>query len=131
MQFPFLVFSVYAPPNAQISKELEKKIVEFLEMVDRRHEEAIIAGDFNSHHPIWDDTKQACAKGKAMATALESARLIVLNDGTMTTIPRVNATALAIDITIASKKNRRKVSVGSKRAHIRWITHDNNYRNSD
>lgn len=104
MQFPLLVFSVYAPPDTNLTKELEKNLVEFLEMVDRRQEEVIIAGDFNAHHPIWDDTRQACCKGKAIASAFENSRLAVLNDGAMTTIPRVDARPSAIDITLVSRK---------------------------
>lgn len=60
-----------------------------------------MAEDFNAHHAMRDESRReqgrACRKEKSIATALESYKIGVINDGAMTTIPRIGSNASAID----------------------------------
>ncbi|XP_065077036.1 uncharacterized protein LOC135700442 [Ochlerotatus camptorhynchus] len=64
--------------------------------------EIMLTGDFNARHPMWDDGVKPCAKGTAMANELANSKLVMLNDGQSTTIPRINSSPTAIDLSFAT-----------------------------
>ncbi|KXJ71692.1 hypothetical protein RP20_CCG019920 [Aedes albopictus] len=55
---PLIVISVYAPPDTSITKQVENKLTEFFETVETISEEMIVAGDFNAHHAMWDESRR-------------------------------------------------------------------------
>ncbi|XP_021695315.1 uncharacterized protein LOC110675209 [Aedes aegypti] len=62
----------------------------------------IVSGDFNARHPSWEPDSHPCPKGKLIAEELLTSRLVMMNDGTPTTIPRINSDPTAIDLPMAS-----------------------------
>ncbi|XP_062539099.1 LOW QUALITY PROTEIN: uncharacterized protein LOC134207391 [Armigeres subalbatus] len=65
--------------------------------------EIILTGDFNARHPLWERNARPCDRGKTIATELDASKLILLNQGQATTIPRINSSPTAIDLSFATQ----------------------------
>ncbi|XP_065090553.1 uncharacterized protein LOC135711613 [Ochlerotatus camptorhynchus] len=70
-----------------------KEIFNFIEGLDG---EVILTGDFNARHPIWESGAKPCVKGKVIAEEVVASKMVLLNDGRPTTIPRINAEPTAM-----------------------------------
>ena len=52
--------------------------------------QGLICGDFNAHHPVWDDVARSDDRGTALFQWVEDNSKLVLNDGTPTRASRNN-----------------------------------------
>lgn len=104
LEVPLQIYSVYVPPDSSLARQVETKISELFEEFERISEEVLISGDFNAHHIMWDERRNTCNKGKTIAAALEHSKLSLMNDGSTTTIPRIDCNPSAIDLTFGTRK---------------------------
>lgn len=103
-----VLVSLYVNPSINIRefKESMKNLLNQINSFDR----IIIGGDLNAHHRAW-----GCAgnkrKGEALYDLINVSNFTILNDGSMTHIPRdLNKQPSAIDITICSSNMIPKVT---------------------
>lgn len=99
----FTIISTYVPPGSEQTRETIGKINELFKLIDSITGEVILTGDFNARHPLWEEEARPCERGRTVASELETSKLILLNDGQPTTIPRINASPTAIDLTFATR----------------------------
>lgn len=98
----FVIFSIYIPPDRSLCSQEQEKICEIFRYIENITDEVILAGDFNARHPLWEKGAKPCEKGKIIFTELEKSKLVLLNDGQCTTIPRINSQATAIDLSLTT-----------------------------
>lgn len=103
-----MIISVYIPPSIGNS-QLKPSLLNLIDLIDKSNVTTILAGDFNSHHPTWNNLNKSCPRGEMLAQILENTNLIVMNDGNPTTIRSPNSTQSAIDLTIVSSNIAPKI----------------------
>nr|CAI5827345.1 unnamed protein product [Callosobruchus analis] len=101
------LLSVYVPPATNIFPNNWARLLTLL------NQHAIIGGDFNAHHGLWGSYKQN-HNGVSLVEALNSADLVLLNDGSPTRFQN-NENNSVVDLTFASPDIANI---------IEWRTHD-------
>lgn len=99
---PFLFISIYIPPSPINNNQIKKPLTDLFNFIDLNNCKAIIAGDFNAHHSVWNVANKTCPRGELILDLIENRNLIIMNDGTPTMIKHPNITPSAIDLTIVS-----------------------------
>lgn len=99
---PYLLISIYIPPNPINNNQIKHPIELLLNFIDTQNISTVLAGDFNAHHPIWNNANKICSRGELLADLIENRNLIAINDGSPTMIRPPNTTPSAIDITFVS-----------------------------
>nr|CAI5836564.1 unnamed protein product [Callosobruchus analis] len=101
------LLSVYVPPGTNIFPN------NWARLLTLSNQHAIIGGDFNAHHGLWGSYKQN-HNGVSLVEALNSADLVLLNDGSPTRFQN-NENNSVVDLTFASPDIANI---------IEWRTHD-------
>ena len=73
------VASIYMPRGATTSARLA--LTHVIGILAARHGFLVILGDFNEHHPSWDNNRRTSAHGNALAKLFSDADLTCLNNG--------------------------------------------------
>uniref|UniRef100_A0A6M2DJW2 Putative rna-directed dna polymerase from mobile element jockey-like isoform x3 n=1 Tax=Xenopsylla cheopis TaxID=163159 RepID=A0A6M2DJW2_XENCH len=94
LAIPLLIVSVYCAPNKVIDLSPLKKL-------NFKDFKVLICGDFNSHHVAWG-CEYVCSRGKLLYELMEDLSLIILNDGSHTTIGSWSRKPSSIDLTMCS-----------------------------
>ncbi|XP_058816174.1 uncharacterized protein LOC131679461 [Topomyia yanbarensis] len=100
----FTIISLYAPPDQKIVKTVAEKIGELFKYLEKVDGELLLTGDFNARHPLWEEEARPCEKAKTIVQELDASKLILLNNGQTTTIPRINCAPTAIDLSFATRE---------------------------
>jgi len=79
---PVVLLNVYRHPNSPTPFSFFHSLFSFIST----HKYAILLGDFNAHHPAWDDGRQN-RSGEYIFRNLEAFGVVNLNDSTNTYIP--------------------------------------------
>ena len=79
------ITNVYISPESSTHTRDFSKLVASLPSA-----QGLICGDFNAHHPVWDDVARSDERGTALFQWAEDNSKLVLNDGTPTRASRNN-----------------------------------------
>ncbi|XP_058816295.1 aldo-keto reductase family 1 member B1-like [Topomyia yanbarensis] len=104
INYELLIIKPYAPPDQKIVKTVAEKIGELLKYLKKVDGELLLTGDFNARHPLWEEEARPCEKAKTIVQELDASKLILLNNGQTTTIPRINCAPTAIDLSFATRE---------------------------
>jgi ribonuclease HI/exonuclease III len=95
---PITLINVYYPGGC-----LNADSVQWLQTLDARSDNWVVAGDFNASHRLWDSgADNRTGNGDSLADAISDSDLVVLNDGPFTRIGYENQRSSAIDLTLVS-----------------------------
>ncbi|KAI5731922.1 hypothetical protein M8J77_018439 [Diaphorina citri] len=89
------VVNMYIPPRSSCPSGYKADISHLLEL-----EDALILGDINAHHPLWDSRAPADQRGEDITDQIEDSRFGILNEDTPTRLCGNSETSP--DITLAS-----------------------------
>ena len=87
----------YCPPNNTLPGNPDKLLRLDLLPTSKN---AIIAGDFNAHSPIWDNVQKEDERGEILETWVSNNDLHILNDGSPTRINKGTVGLSTLDISI-------------------------------
>lgn len=115
-----LIISIYTSGNDPIH-DLQGLLREISGLIRSTGMEAIIAGDFNAHSPMWGETRTN-ARGQIVSDWIASENLIVCNTGQTPTF-RARGTESIIDLTLCTEGTYEKIT--------NWKVIDDMENNSD
>lgn len=99
---PYLFISIYIPPSPINNNQIKNPLKLLLDFIDKVNLGTVLAGDFNAHHPLWNNASKICPRGELIVDMIENRDLISINDGSPTMIKPPNTTPSAIDLTFVS-----------------------------
>lgn len=99
---PITICSVYLPSDRVFNAEIKRKLNEFFERMEYLNGEIIMGGDWNSHHPKWDQYSAPCQKGHILSNLIEQSKFVILNDGSPTCLFSPGRRDSAIDLTLTT-----------------------------
>lgn len=67
---PLLLISIYIPPSPINNNQIKQPLQQLLDFIDFHRTETILGGDFNAHHPIWNNANKICNRGELLADLL-------------------------------------------------------------
>lgn len=89
------IISLYKPPNVSISR------AEWVRFFSQFPNDILVGGDFNTHHPRWDD-ELTCAEGIKLVEAMDSVGLHCLNRGGQTRFATAYSRNSSIDLILTN-----------------------------
>ncbi|EZA55672.1 RNA-directed DNA polymerase from mobile element jockey [Ooceraea biroi] len=92
---PLILVSVYKTPNVFVSYG------EWVRFFSQFPNEFVVGGDFNAHHPFWEDA-EVCAEGRGLFDAMVEGDLHCLNAGSPTRFATPHSRATEVDITLSN-----------------------------
>lgn len=98
------IINIYCNSNLVVDQTLLKALVENFNNgnVNSDNDKIVIMGDFNSHHPLWDNAP-INRGGRIISDFLLQNNLIVLNDGSATLLNNVrHYNVSAVDLSLVS-----------------------------
>ena len=75
-----------------------------------RGRDVLWSGDFNAHHPSWDENSEEDALGEALVEMMADYSLASLNDGKGTWYARLGSAKLPVRLTSLMRRQQRRVA---------------------
>lgn len=91
-----ILINIYINSDKNVSEDLFKQLLDGLDL-----NKIIIMGDFNSHHPLWDESPINRGGIRLVNFIIEN-DMVILNDGSRTLVQNPNSSLSAVDLTIVS-----------------------------
>jgi len=95
---PLFIFNIYRHPNVNTPLHFYSKLFAFAST----HKYVLFVGDFNAHHPDWED-HHTDSQRERISQESEACHLVIMNDGQPTFLSSPNFSSSVIDLFIASK----------------------------
>ena len=102
---PFYIINIYNELNIDINNiKGKERTIERALIPTKLDKPALIAGDFNSHHPLWNSTINYPIRATNLVKWIKEEKLEILNTLDISTFSRPNTRALSIiDLALAHK----------------------------
>jgi len=97
LDFLLVIFNIYRHPNLQTPFSFYRRLFSYI--LSFKH--VLLLGDFNAHHPAWDNGKQD-RSGKFLYRNYESYNFVLLNDGSCTHVSPPGLSNSTIDLALAT-----------------------------
>lgn len=97
-----IFISLYIPPDTPLT-EIKDPLEKLFQYMTHSAIPIFLGGDFNAHHPIWDNvSSKTDRRGELICELFENNDIIFLNTGATTRWEDLNSTPSAVDLTITT-----------------------------